>query len=113
MALQDDRRPVLEGRPMPTMHVESRAVPDATMIEHAHALLNGALCACGQPAVRVTIDWVPRWTRKQDRKRELPERRYGYMADLLAFDVVIKTWCGQTDEAHERDRESALNEDDL
>jgi len=85
----------------------------------ARSLIDGAVCACGNRAVRLIIE-VAAPMSKADRKRirkcgprphDMSARRFGPLTPEWTLNV--RTWCGSTDDDHIDDGESAMGEDDL
>jgi len=75
----------------------------------ARALLDGATCACGQLALRLTLNVVP--SAKDAPKHGSNLHRYGPLPK--DWTVNATTWCGSTDEDHTNANDVALTEDDL
>ena len=75
----------------------------------ARVLIDGAACACGAAALRLTLNVEPS---KRDRPKPGSDlHRYGPLpAD---WTVVAATWCGSTEDDHVESTDTAMTEDDL
>lgn len=89
-------------------------VDDATL-SIARGLVQSAVCPCGMPAERLTVDLR---FRKPNARRVMGQRiRWSTVVPLPAdVDAFVTTWCGATDDDHTGGTviiDAALTEDDM